>query len=101
MRVRTSSGALSITTSKDPAALRCRVSRWKSVLLPSTTQRTMSFSSWWSLLACAVTRRPVRPRMFSLAWGLLRRKLTACGSAMPRRCSSEAAVSVLRVYSLR
>jgi hypothetical protein len=46
------------------------------------------------------TRRPARPSTFWRTASLLRMKAAACGSAMPRRCSSDSVVS-LRVYSER
>ena len=92
-------GAVSIRETK-PSPLRSTTSRRK-VPLSSGAQRAVRRTRLWSSVVSAETRRPARPSKFWRTVLSERKNAAAAGSATPMRCSSDSAVSLLRVCSDR
>ena len=69
--------------------------------LSSGAQRAVRRTKRWSSVVSAVMERPLRPRRFWCTLPSLRSQAAAAGSATPRRCSKDSAVSLLRSCSLR
>jgi hypothetical protein len=93
------SASRSVTPAK-PVGVRSITKRLKPPS-PSGIQRALSFLSWFSCVASAVTVRPARENSALRASALPRTKAVAAGSEMPRRFSRASAVSLERVTSVR